>query len=64
MNQRIVRSVNSADTNCRTTVYKCSCIFDDNYRIFFFIISQLSDSNEHHKLKLYGELTNYVFWLS
>ena len=63
MNQRLVRPVDSVDTNSRT-VYKCSCIFDDNYRIFLFIISQLGGSNEHHKLKFYGELTNYVFWLS
>ena len=34
-----------------------------NNRIFF-IISQSGDSNEHHKLKFYEELTNYVFWLS
>ena len=60
MNQRIIRSVDSADTNSRA-VCKCSCIFDDNYRIFF-IISQLDDSNEHHKLKFYGLLTNFVFW--
>ena len=58
-NQRIVHSVDSADTNSRT-VYKCSCIFDYNYRILY-IISQLGDSNEHHKLKFYRELTNYVF---
>ena len=62
MNQRSVRSVDSADTNSRK-VYKCNCIFDDNYMIFF-IISQLGDSNEHHKIKFYGELTIYVFWLS
>ena len=35
-------------------------MFDDNYRILY-IISQLGDSNEHHKLKFYRELTNYVF---
>ena len=58
-NQRIVRSVDSADTNSRT-VYKCSCIFDDKYRILY-IISQLGNFNEHHKLKFYRELTNYVF---
>ena len=29
-----------------------------------FIISQLGDSNEHHKRKFYGELIDYVFWLS
>ena len=62
MNQRIVSSVDNVDTNSKT-VYKCSCIFDDNFRIFFFI-SQLGDSNEHHKLKFYGELTNYMFVLS
>ena len=62
-NQHIVRSVDSAGTNIRT-VYKCSCIFDDNYRIFFIIISQLGDSNEPHKLKFYWEMINYVFWLS
>ena len=31
---------------------------------YFFIISQLSDSTEHHKLTFKGELTNYLFWLS
>ena len=48
----------SADTNSRT-VYKCRCIFDDNNRIFF-TISQLGDSNEHHKLRFNGELRKYT----
>ena len=36
------------------------CIFDDNYGIFLNN-SQSGDSNEHHKLIFYGELTNHVF---
>ena len=34
------------------TVGHLSCIFDDTYGIFF-VISQLGDFNEHHKLKFY-----------
>ena len=45
------------------TVRKIICIFDDNYGIII-IISQSGDSNEHHKLAFYGELTSNVFWLS
>ena len=42
------------------TVGQIRCIFDDNFDIFF-IISQSGDSNEHHKLIFYEELTNNVF---
>ena len=41
------------------TVGQIRYIFDDNYGIFFFIISQSGDSNF-----FYEELTNHVFWLS
>ena len=45
------------------TVGQLSCMFDDNYGIFF-IISQPGDSNEQHWFKFYGEQTSYVFCLS
>ena len=46
------------------TVRQLRFIFDDNYFFFILFISLLGNSNEHHKLTFYGELTNYVFWLS
>ena len=46
------------------TVGQIRCIFDDKYGIFFIIISRSGDSNEHHKLAFYGELTSHEFWLS
>ena len=47
------------------TVGQIRCIFVDDYGIYF-IISQSGDSNKHHKLAFYGELTmtDHVFWLS
>ena len=52
-NQRIVRSV-VLIAQIPTVGQFSKVVFDDNYRIFFIIISQLIDSYEHNKLKFYG----------